>query len=82
MSDDALAFDIVQDLAYFSWRPLAMIQKRDEVRDRPFKIDIVFPKRIVRIDEKGLRITRVHEAYRGMAVQLTIPRTQFAAQPK
>ena len=32
-----------------------MIQERDKVRDCTFKIDVVFPQRIVGIDEQRLR---------------------------
>jgi len=31
-----------------------VIEKRNEVGNRPLKINIVFPKRIVRVDQKGL----------------------------
>jgi hypothetical protein len=34
-----------------------VIQKRDEVGDGAFKVDVIFPKRIVGIDQKRLRTT-------------------------
>src|SRR5271167_2987213 len=33
---------------------MVVVQERDEATDRPLKIDIVFPKRVVRIDEQVL----------------------------
>src|SRR5690348_10171250 len=62
MRNNALAFDIVENLANFSRRPLLMIQKRNEVSNRAFKINIVFPKGIVSVNQKGLGIPGMHEA--------------------
>src|SRR5581483_1331314 len=60
MGDDALALDFIQDFADFRRRPLALIQKRNKFRNCPLKIDIVFPERIVGIDQEILRSRRWH----------------------
>jgi hypothetical protein len=52
--DDALALDFVQHLSDLLRRVFLMIQKRDEVGNRPLKVNVVFPKRIVSVDEQML----------------------------
>ena len=32
-----------------------MIQERDEVRNGPLKVDVILPKRVIRVDEQRLR---------------------------
>ena len=54
MFNDALALDLVQNLSHLRRRVLAMVEERDESRDRAFEINIVLPQGIVRIDEKVL----------------------------
>jgi hypothetical protein len=46
-----------------------MIQKRDEARDRPLKVDIVLPERIVGVDEEVLRA--IEMVWKGQAYSLT-----------
>jgi hypothetical protein len=31
-----------------------MVEERNELRDRPFEIDVVFPERVIGIDEQSL----------------------------
>src|SRR5271169_557626 len=54
MRDDALALHIVEHFAHLLRRKFVVIEKRNEAGDRPLKINVVFPERIVRVDEKGL----------------------------
>ena len=54
MRDNALALHIVEHLPHLLRRKFVVIKKRNELGDRPLKIDIVFPKRIVRVDQKVL----------------------------
>ena len=51
---DAFALNVVENFAYLLGRKFMVIEKRNEARDRALKIDIVFPERIVGIDEKCL----------------------------
>ena len=51
---DAFALDIVEHFAHLLGRELVMIQKRDETGDGALKVDVVFPERVVGVDEKGL----------------------------
>jgi len=52
--EDRVALDIVESKAYLIGRILAMIEERNEPSDRTFKINIVFPERVIRIDEQSL----------------------------
>jgi hypothetical protein len=54
MCHDALALHIVKHFANLLGRKFVVIQKRNELRDRPLEIDIVFPERIVGVNEKVL----------------------------
>src|SRR6202522_876097 len=54
MRNNAFALYIVKHLAHLLRRKFVVIEKRNELDDRPLKINVVFPKRIVRVDEKGL----------------------------
>src|SRR5208283_3965762 len=35
-------------------RVLAMVEERNELGDRPFEIDVIFPERVIGIDEQSL----------------------------
>jgi hypothetical protein len=52
---NAFALNIVQNLTHLFRRKLVMIEKRNETRDRPLKIYVVLPERVVGVDEEGLR---------------------------
>jgi hypothetical protein len=54
VAHDALAFHIVQNCTHLFGRIFTMIEERDETRDGALKIDVVFPERIVGIDEQRL----------------------------
>jgi len=54
MGHDALALDIVEHLAYLLGGKLKMIEKRNKLRDGALEINVVLPKRVVGVDEKGL----------------------------
>ena len=56
VGDDGVAFDLVENFANFGRRTLTMIQECYEVGDSAFKINIVFPKGVVGVDEQ--RMTR------------------------
>ena len=51
---DAFALDVVEHFAHLLGRKFVMIQKRDEARDRALEVDVVFPERVVGVDEEGL----------------------------
>ena len=55
VGDDDSAFHLVQHLAHLLRRVLAMIQERNEAGDGALKIDVVFPQRVVGVDEQRLR---------------------------
>jgi len=54
MADDAIALNVVEDAANLFGGVLLMIEERNELRDRAFKVNIVLPEGIVRVDEKRL----------------------------
>ena len=54
VGDDGFAFHLVQHFAHLLGAVLVVIQERDEVCDGALKVDVIFPKRIVGIDEQGL----------------------------
>jgi hypothetical protein len=51
---DALSFHVVEDFPDLLGRELVMIQKRNEMSDGSLEVNIVFPERVVGIDEKSL----------------------------
>src|SRR5580658_9155220 len=52
--DDALALHVIEHLAHLLRREFVVVEKRNEAGDCPLKINIIFPKRIVRVDQKCL----------------------------
>ncbi len=50
MSHDGCMFTAIQMLTDLYWRVMLMIEIGDEGGDRPLKVDVIFPKRIVRVD--------------------------------
>ena len=62
MGQDGFALNIVQCVAHLDWRILVVVQVADEGGNRPLKVDLVFPKSVVGVDEQGLprRELRVH----------------------
>ena len=54
MFDDGFSLHVVQHRANHLGRVLTVIEKRNEIGDRPFEINIVFPERVIGIDEQSL----------------------------
>ena len=54
VSSDGGALADVEAFAYFFYRMNTVVKIKDEGSDGSLEINIVFPKRIVRIDEQGL----------------------------
>ena len=54
VGEDGFTFYLVQHLAHLLRRIFVMIQERNKVGDGSLKVDIVFPQRIVGIDQQGL----------------------------
>jgi hypothetical protein len=52
--DNILSLDLVQDFAYLLRRVLVMVEKRDEVRNGTLEIDVIFPERVVSVDQESL----------------------------
>jgi hypothetical protein len=59
MADNALAFHIVQDLASLRGRIVLVIQEGNEINNSPLELNVVFPKRVIGVEEKALRIIRI-----------------------
>ncbi len=59
VADNALAFDVVQNLTNLLGRVLMMIQKRNEIRDGALEVDVVFPERVIGVDEQRLWTIRI-----------------------
>ena len=51
---NVLALHVVQHLAHLVGRELAMVEKGNEVGNRALEVDVVFPERVVRINEQVL----------------------------
>jgi len=51
---DAFALHIVENLAHLLGRKFVVVEKGNKLGDRALKVDVVFPERIVGVDEKGL----------------------------
>ena len=54
VGEDGFALDCVEGLAHFGGRVLVVVQIADEGGDGALEVDVVFPERIVGIDEQGL----------------------------
>jgi hypothetical protein len=54
MRHDAFTLHIVEDFPHLRRGKFVVIEKGNEARDRPLEVDIVFPERIVGVDEEGL----------------------------
>src|SRR5512146_950861 len=52
MRYDAVALHLVEHTSYLGGRKLLVLQKRNEICDRTFKINIVLPERVISIDEQ------------------------------
>ena len=52
---DGCVFTAVQYLAHLGWGVPMMIEISDKAGDRALEIDVVFPQRIVGVDQQGLR---------------------------
>src|SRR5713226_4473263 len=52
--DDGFSLHVVQHQANHFGGVLAMIEERYELGDRPLEIDVVFPERVIGIDEQSL----------------------------
>src|SRR5260221_10857669 len=52
---DAFSLHVVEHLAHLLGRKLVMIEKRNEARNGPLEVDVVFPQRVVGVDEESLR---------------------------
>src|SRR5579859_563502 len=55
MREDRFAFDLIEALAHLLRRELVMVQKGNEVGNRPLEVDVVLPERIIGVDEQRLR---------------------------
>src|SRR5579864_87340 len=49
------AFNLIQKFSDFVRRKMLMVQPLNEVGNRLVKVDVVFPERIVSVDEESLR---------------------------
>ena len=64
MLDDAVALHLVQLGPHLNRRVLLMVEKGDEAGNRPLEVNVVFPERVIGVDEKGLGF-RVHHLHSG-----------------
>src|ERR1700691_1272531 len=61
--ENGLARPVVQHQPHLLRRIFAMIEERNKLRDRAFKINIVFPERVIRVDEQSLGAIPVEHDY-------------------
>jgi len=55
MSHDVFPLNIVQDQPHLLRRVLLVIEIGNEFRDRALEVDVVFPQRVIGVDEQRLR---------------------------
>jgi hypothetical protein len=55
MRHDAFPLHIIEYSAHLLGRKLVMIEEGNESRDGTLEVNIVFPERIIRVDQEGLR---------------------------
>jgi hypothetical protein len=53
--DDTFTLDVVENFPDLLGLEFVMVQECNEACDRALKVDVVFPERVVGIDEKSLR---------------------------
>jgi hypothetical protein len=51
-----------------------MVEKRNEICDGAFEINVIFPKRVVGIDEQRLRAVRISTSGHNVTVMLVLIR--------
>jgi hypothetical protein len=74
VGDDALALDVVQNSAHLFGRIFMMVEERNKICDGAFKVNVVFPKRIVGIDEQRLGAIRIRTLGHNVTVMLVLIR--------
>ena len=52
--DDGFSLDVIQHQPNHLGRVLAVVEKRNEIGDRAFEIDVIFPQSVIGIDEQSL----------------------------
>ena len=58
---DVFVLHLVQLVPHLRGSEVPVVQKRDEVRDRTLKVNVVFPQRVVGVDHQRLRaLSGVH----------------------
>src|ERR1700677_877100 len=61
---DGFTLDLIEMTPHFFSRVGVVVKMRDEVGDCLFKMDIVFPQRVIRIQEQGLRLEKANRLVR------------------
>ncbi len=59
MADDAFALDVIENLADLGRCALAVIEKRNKVGDGALEVDVVFPERVIGVNQQRLRRCRI-----------------------
>ena len=79
MGFDGFTFDLIEMAAHFFRCMGVVVEMRDEIGDRPFKMDVVFPQRVISIHEQGLRLEKANRLARSTH-QLIIERPYFMSR--
>src|SRR5271170_4818583 len=61
---NGFTLDLIELTAHFVRCVGVVVEMRDEIGDRLFKMDIVFPQRVIGIDEQGLRLKKANRLVR------------------
>ena len=59
VGENAFALHVVQHFAHLLWGILVMLQKRNKLRNGTLEVNVVFPERVIGIDEQRLRAVRL-----------------------
>lgn len=64
MGLDGFALDLIEMTAHFFRGVSLVIEMRDKIGDRLFKMNHVFPQCVIGIDEQGLRLKKANRLVR------------------
>ena len=79
MGFDGFTFDLIKVAAHFLRCMGVVVEMRDEIGDRPFKMDVVFPQRVISIQEQGLPLEKANRLVRSTH-QIIIVRPYFMSR--
>jgi hypothetical protein len=74
---DVLPFNVVQHMPDFVGSVLVVVEKGNEIGDCPLEVDIVFPERVIGVDEQVLARLGFHWGRAGHISHLIEPQLEI-----